>query len=191
MQLNPAAPAVHARPSAPAKYFAPPEGRSQNARTHGLTAAHLVIAPGEELDFEHLYSELHDAILPEGALELDLFAQLLHASWKLRRCNLAEATLVRDGLDPLLSDDPASQRKFDRIRRYRAAARRDYHRALAELRLLQTARYIQPPMDDRPPLADPLRKMQFARSHNLDARTLLKENLPSASPPGVIPAPPR
>lgn len=118
---------------------------SRNAVTHGLSAKHLVIAPGRQEEFDELHQALRDEIAPQGALEQIAFDQLLHAAWNQQRFRALESEMITGGLDPIL-DDSLAQR-LDRLYRYAAAADRAYSRALKELRSLQTERGLRITLD--------------------------------------------
>jgi hypothetical protein len=118
---------------------------ARNARTHGLTAADVVIHAGEQEDFDQLLDDLTDELAPEGTLEKLTFNNLVHAAWNQRRCRLLEAELAAGGLDPLLSPD--AEAESARIGRYAARAERSYYRALRELRTLQTNRALREQLD--------------------------------------------
>src|SRR5712692_11401416 len=65
-----------------------PEGRarsSQNARTHGLTARDLVIAPDEREEFEELRNDYQTSVKPQDGIQQSLFEELVGAAWNLRR----------------------------------------------------------------------------------------------------------
>jgi len=115
---------------------------SQNHLTHGLCSKQFIIPPGQQPDFDALMAELRDATKPLGAMEFDLFTQPAHASWKLRRCRLAEAELHTlsgiEGVDPLLA--PAADPRQRTIQIYAHRAERSYYRALKELKALQFIR---------------------------------------------------
>src|SRR5437667_8306801 len=73
-----------------------PEGQarsSQNARTHGLTARDLVIAPDEREEFDELLHSYQTEIKPQGAIQQTLFDELVAAAWNLRRVRRMEAEL--------------------------------------------------------------------------------------------------
>jgi hypothetical protein len=130
---------------------------SRNAVRHGLSARNLVILPGQEQEFEELRADLLAEIEPGSPLETITFNQLLHAAWNQHRCRAAEASLMADGRNPLV--DESASKILDRIYRYAAAADRAYHRALKELRTLQTGRIMRQAVDDEmaeaiPTLAD-------------------------------------
>ena len=102
----------------------------------GSTSTRLIVQDDEREEFEELQSSLREEVRPEGALEQDVFTQLLHASWNLRRSRRLEAEQFVNGVDPLT--DPAKQAEMDRLARYQARHERSYYRALKELRTLQT-----------------------------------------------------
>jgi hypothetical protein len=121
-----------------------PEGKersSQNATRHGLTSTRLIVQDDEREEFEELQSSLREEVRPEGALEQDVFTQLVHASWNLRRSRRLEAEQFVGGVDPLT--DPNREKQMDRLARYQARIERSYYRALKELRALQTNRMIR------------------------------------------------
>jgi hypothetical protein len=121
-----------------------PEGKlasSQNARRHGLTAMRLSVAPEDQPEFNQLKQELLLDVRPEGALENALFERLLLANWNLRRVSRYETQLL-DETNPFAPSNPAAASAFDRLARYRRDLERSAHRALTELRLLQTERAI-------------------------------------------------
>jgi hypothetical protein len=113
---------------------------SQNARKHGLTARDLVLREGEQEEFDDLLASYQAELDPQGPLEQDLFDQLLHAAWNLRRVRRLEAELAPDSPDPLLED--SLERTLQRLARYHSRAERTYFRALKELRALQTNRAL-------------------------------------------------
>ena len=98
---------------------------SQNARQHGLTADHVVIAAEDREDFDQLYAQLQSEIRPEGALQQILFDQL-----------------VASYLDIL--DNPDLTAKLDRLARHQTRIERSFHRSLRELKALQTDAALAP-----------------------------------------------
>ena len=118
---------------------------SQNHLTHGLCSRQFIILPGQQPEFDVLMAELRDATKPLGAMEFDLFTQLAHASWKLRRCRNAEVELHSlsgiEGVDPLLA--PAADPRQRTIQIYAHRAERSYYRALKELKALQFIRVMK------------------------------------------------
>ena len=121
-----------------------PEGKarsSMNALKHGFSSKKFIVMPGQEDDFNKLQSDLTAEVRPEGALELNLFHQLLRDAWTLHRVELRQLEMAESGRDPLF--DPSCEKEFDRIERYHNRAQSSFHRGLRQLRTLQTNRIIQ------------------------------------------------
>ncbi len=100
-----------------------PEGQarsSQNARTHGLTARDLVIAPNERGEFEELRRDYQASVQPQDGIQQSLFEELVGAAWNLRRIRRME---VRACSDMTLT---ASQleKDLDRLVRYKTCIER-------------------------------------------------------------------
>jgi hypothetical protein len=115
---------------------------SRNALKHGLTATEVVLAPGQEAEFEAYRDDLRQDLGPQGAAEMEIFNRAIHAGWNLRRIREMESAMMREGiLDPLL--DESETALLDRIYRYYPMFERLYARALAELRTLQTNRTLR------------------------------------------------
>jgi len=122
---------------------------SQNARKHGLTAQQLTIKPEEREEFEQLLAHYQNDIQPQGAIQETLFDELVAAAWNLRRVRALQSQT--DMLDPL----------SDRLGRHHTRIERTFHRALKELKALQTEARLHDmlPRQDRhrtPFLASPL-----------------------------------
>ena len=119
-----------------------PEGKavsSQNAVKHGLTAADPVVRPGEEDDFQALKSDLLHQCTPIGALEKELFDQILHASWKMRRIRKLEYQMDAEADIEALLDDKLEE-KLAKLARHYTRSERIFQRALNQLKQLQTER---------------------------------------------------
>lgn len=112
-----------------------------NAFRHGLTARTLVVRDDERDDFDQLAKGLFEDIRPDSPLEKELFDQVLQASWTLRRTARLETDLIAGDLDPLLVD--AATRRLQLLDLYRSRAERTLHRALAEIRTLQSQRLFR------------------------------------------------
>ena len=112
---------------------------SQNARTHGLTATQLVIAAEDREEFDELHAQLQADIRPQGALQQILFDQLVASAWNLRRIPRMEAELTASAASYLeILDNPELTAKLDRLARHQTRLERSFHRALRELKSLQT-----------------------------------------------------
>jgi hypothetical protein len=105
---------------------------SKNAITLGLYTRADFIRPGEEDTYTELCQSLLSDLDPTGTAERTLVDELVSATWRLRRCNIADAELG----DFTNTDEPARRS----IERARGAATSRYHRALNQLRNLQTNR---------------------------------------------------
>ena len=99
---------------------------SQNARKHGLTAQQLAIKPEDREAFDEMLAGFLHEINPSGQIEQTLFDELVAAAWNLRRIRILESEL--DLLDP----------QCDRLARHKTRNERTFHRALKELKALQT-----------------------------------------------------
>jgi hypothetical protein len=110
---------------------------SQNAVTSGLYSSGDFVRPDEQGLYAEFRAGFEADLSPEGALEQTLFAEIVHAAWRLRRCSVIEAAMEPIGeaeLDPMLD---RTQQSVDRAH---AQAQRSFHRAISELRRLQTER---------------------------------------------------
>src|SRR5260370_21598432 len=61
-----------------------PEGHarsSQNARTHGLTARDLVIAPDEREEFEELRNDSENSVKTHDGIQQSFFEEFVGAAW--------------------------------------------------------------------------------------------------------------
>jgi hypothetical protein len=103
---------------------------SQNSVTLGLFTSRDLIRPEEKTEYEELRAALEAELLPATVMERTLAMEILHATWRLRRCALTEA-----GLD--------SADASEAIDRARAHARNNLRRATAELSRLQTERHLR------------------------------------------------
>ena len=106
---------------------------SQNARTTGLYAApSSAILPHEQDIWEDFLQSFEANLSPAGPLEETIASEIVHAAWRLRRCNLVERSPENEG----------GQRQ-EAIDRARTSAQRTFHRNAAELRKLQTERQFR------------------------------------------------
>jgi hypothetical protein len=110
---------------------------SQNALTSGLYSAGDFVRPDEQDLYAEFCAGFQSDLAPNGAIEHTLAAEVVHAAWRLRRCSVIEAGIVPLGCD---SPDPLLDKTQQSIDRARAHAHRIFHRALAELRRLQSER---------------------------------------------------
>jgi hypothetical protein len=165
-----------------------PEGQarsSKNARTHGLTARDVIIAPDEREEFEQLLNDYQTDVKPQGAIQLTLFDELVAAAWNLRRVRRLEVQLWSD---TELEDDQI-QNKLDRLARHKTRIERTFHRSLKELKALQTNTVIEatlPPPVRRHvlPLSNAIEISKRTQHFGPSAELRLLESILQAPPPG-------
>jgi hypothetical protein len=116
---------------------------ARNATRHGLSGHTFVVADDERGIFEEFLQDHRDDLQPIGALQHDLFDQIVLSAWNLRRLSRLEAELISgDGLlDPLAVD--ANAKRLQLLMTYRGRNERSLHKALTELRRLQEEWYYR------------------------------------------------
>ncbi|HEX4136910.1 MAG TPA: SEC-C metal-binding domain-containing protein [Bryobacteraceae bacterium] len=113
---------------------------SRNALSSGLFSQGDFVRPDEHEQYAEFCGAFTKDLAPQGAIELTLSAEIIHAAWRLRRCSAIEATLTpANGLDPI-ADEASEGRAWRAVDRARAQATRTLHRTIAELRRIQTER---------------------------------------------------
>ncbi|MBY0506808.1 MAG: hypothetical protein K2X03_23010 [Bryobacteraceae bacterium] len=153
---------------------------SQNANRHNLTGR-LLLSDEEKQPFADFEQTHRDQIQPTGPLELTLFAQFIAAAWNLQRLETLESEALANADFPLL----------DRLTRYHGRHERSFHRALKELKALQTAREIQarlanPNKTELLPLADAVqvKRIGFVLSAGANGVAQMLKDYLFAPPPG-------
>jgi hypothetical protein len=116
---------------------------ARNATRHGLSGHIFVVADDERDIFEDFLQDHRDDLQPIGALQRDLFDQIVLSAWNLRRLSRLEAELIsaENLLDPLAVD--ANAKRLQLLMTYRARNERSFHKALTELRRLQEEWYYR------------------------------------------------
>ena len=156
---------------------------SQNASKHGLTAREVVIAPGEQEEFEELLAHCQADIQPQGGVQQTLFNQLVAAAWNLHRVRRMEVELCAGASYQELLANHDLQNQLDRLARHHTRIERAFHRCLKELKALQTNAVLQaslpaPLRRNVPPLAlanEIAKRTQYLDLHNpLAARAFLR-----------------
>jgi len=115
------------------------EGKARVARnsvTLGLFAARDLVHPEEQPEYDELRDALEAELFPATVMERTLAMEILHATWRLRRCSLTEAALNPDDAEAMA----AAQASIDRAR---ANARNCLHRATTGLSPFQTERCLR------------------------------------------------
>jgi hypothetical protein len=119
---------------------------SRNALTLGLFTRADYVKPEERDLYKEFCETLHTELAPQGLLEETFASEITRASWRLRRCNAAEADLADYATqDPMLDESTEKQRRA--IERARAQAHSILHRSVNQLRRLQTERACREVMD--------------------------------------------
>lgn len=163
-----------------------PKGKtrsSQNASKHGLTAREVIIAPGEQPEFDDLLAQYQADVKPQGAIQQTLFNQLVAAAWNLRRIGRMEAELCAESSYQDLLANHDLQNQLARLARHHTRIERCFHRCLKELKTLQTNAVIQsslpaPLRNNVPPLSSAneiAKRTQYLEAHDpIVARSFLK-----------------
>ena len=125
-----------------------PEGKarsSRNGASHGLSAAGVIVFPGEEQAFADLRTNLIQDLRPAGAHQLEVFDQLVYHAWNRRRVRGLIANMARSlGFDPAASPfseprvTPEVTAEYERLNRYLRHHNFGYNRCIRDLRIAQT-----------------------------------------------------
>jgi hypothetical protein len=143
-----------------------PEGKSassQNSLKSGIYAKSLIIRGEDPAELETLRDDFYEIHRPQAADERALVDTLISSEWTLRRLRKCAAQIwesafglsevIEDFRPPtMLADAFAdSQPNFLNLQRLIDAADRAFHRALADLRRLQSSRPPSQPAESKPP----------------------------------------
>jgi hypothetical protein len=117
---------------------------SRNALTNGLYTREDYVRPEEREIYLEFRQSMRTELDPVGHVEETLASEIVGASWRLRRCTAADEQLPSYFTDELPNDAALDNQAIDKTRRSieraRAAAHSALHRALNQLRRLQTER---------------------------------------------------
>jgi hypothetical protein len=139
---------------------------AKNSNRHNLTGSYLILLSTEDpVEFLHHENEYLRRFQPIDGVERDLVRKLIAASWREKRMDVMEASILelemqkqapkisrefefiggetRQTLALLGTEDMGEA--WDRLSRYQAAARRSYTSALKALRELQGDRFNRQP----------------------------------------------
>ena len=130
-----------------------PEGKAavaHNRATHGLSSRNFYLLPDEDPEeYQVMLAAYREEHQPDGPTESFLVDELAHCQWKLRRIAAVEAGLLGAGETDashaqLMQTDLAGPGLLLKLGRYESRIRRDWYRALSELRALRrdTARAV-------------------------------------------------
>jgi hypothetical protein len=124
---------------------------SKNALTLGLFTMNDFVRDNEAEDYTKICASLWNELSPEGTLEQNFTTEIVSATWRLRRCRMADEALGLISIaDPAWSDpmlSPANEKQQKSVDRARAQAHNALRRSIAELRTLQTERTIRLHLD--------------------------------------------
>jgi hypothetical protein len=155
-----------------------PEGKAKsalNAITHGLTASAIVLTTESKEKYEALLASYLERCDPDGPIEIDLVEEIVAAKWQQRRVAtmitaLMDVTMDRmekeirgefenidNGVRTVLAFEKEAKQSttLALLNRYAARHAREYHRALRQLREIQSER-----RDQNDPPASPKEKSQ-------------------------------
>jgi len=110
---------------------------SQNALRTGLFSSRNCVAPQDAEAYEALRASLWEHFAPQNPAEELFTAEIVRASWRLQRCAHTEEALL-DLTDP--REIAANQISVDRARTQASGV---LHRAMEQLRKLQTERWTR------------------------------------------------
>lgn len=128
-----------------------------NRTTHGLAGRRIVLKSENQAEYDELLASLMAEYHPRSAMEEELVHEIAGNAWRLRRANRVEADLFDSADD----DFHSVSSELDKIRRYRSAIERAWHKAIEQLRKVQASR--PKPQSDRPsPSQDPLAALDKA-----------------------------
>ncbi len=118
------------------------EASAQNHLTLGLFTRRDYVKPEERDLYKEFCDGFYSELGPEGHIETALAAEIVAASWRLRRCSEAEGDLADYAAqDPLLDESTEKTRRS--IERARNSAHSHFHRSLNQLRKIQTERAVR------------------------------------------------
>jgi hypothetical protein len=162
---------------------------ARNRTTHGLSSRDFFLLSGEDPEeFEALLAAYREEHLPDGPTESFLVNELAHCQWKLRRVASIEAGLLgagQTGSSPaqLMEDGLAGQGLLLKLGRYESRIRRDWYRALSELRALRRDTAWAVMADARH------REAEAAAEFNQLIQEIDQPVFPRAAPAGPPPSP--
>jgi hypothetical protein len=118
---------------------------ARNAITLGLFTMQDFVRPDETDAYHQLCKSFWEHLQPSGPLEQTFVSEIIHSTWRLRRCSVVEASMsdrVGDSsIDPM--EDPWHSKLQNTVDRASARANNTLRRATTELRRLQTERQIR------------------------------------------------
>ncbi len=122
---------------------------AQNARTHGLTGATVVLPHESQSDYDALLASFITRFQPADEVERDLIREAVNARWRLRRVEAMESAVMQKAIDEQMAQlgdaaDPAiahllayaevaeNSKGLRLLNRYAKDLRRTYEKAMTE-----------------------------------------------------------
>ena len=171
---------------------------SKNALTLGLFTMNDFVRDNEAEDYTKICASLWNELSPEGTLEQNFTTEIVSATWRLRRCRMADEALGLISIaDPAWSDpmlSPANEKQQKSVDRARAQAHNALRRSIAELRALQTERTIRLHLDVQesiPGLTNTrqlLHALKVDNALNKEAKPANQEEKPEVDPAAALEA---
>lgn len=127
---------------------------AQNALKHGFFSKQIVLEEESKKEFETLKTEFYFQLKPQGLLEQLLWERALTAAWRLSRIMQMESMLMNyaskrsflgKGLTEVLGGNHGEELSL--LVRYETSLEKILFRSLAELRVLQSTRKIDPELE--------------------------------------------
>ena len=113
---------------------------AQNRVTHGLSSRAFFLLPGEDpAQYDALLATFRVEHQADGPTASFLVNELAQCEWRLRRVSAIEGSLLAGDLSSLadLFQSDSAEQALAKLGRYETRIRRDWYRALAELRALR------------------------------------------------------
>ena len=156
-----------------------PEGREISSRnSRGPVAAFLCITSENQDDFEALSKGWFDYFQPANEVESNLVDEIVMARWRQQRLWIMETVVLNKAMQQIQEDDTATvyardvlqglaamhlcekSKTWATLQRYERECRRNYERAVKELRAVQSERRTA----EQPPELTTLLSPSFFRS---------------------------
>jgi hypothetical protein len=149
---------------------------SRNALRHGLSAKSLVVMSETIEDYEDFRAAMHRTLLPQDAVEEQLFERVVLCAWRLRRLSRVEAAIIKESASEWRRRNYGDRLRLDEgtifrgthsleIARLEAALDRSFERALALLEhRQQQTRFDALMNDDAGEDENPFSRLAWERS---------------------------
>jgi hypothetical protein len=154
------------------------------------------VRDNEAEEYTKISTSLWSELAPAGPLEQNFTTEIVSATWRLRRCRMADEALGLISIaDPAWSDpmlNPATEKQQKSVDRARAHSHNVLRRSIAEPRALQTERTIRLHLDVQesiPGLTNTrqlLQALKVDNAMNKDQKTANPEEKPKEEDPAAV-----